>query len=49
MEGSNKGSFAMSSLIQRYLEYRRVGHGRLAAFRFAWVVVAARRGPLHIN
>jgi hypothetical protein len=39
----------MASFIQRYLEYRLVGHGRLAAFRFAWVVVSARRRPLHIN
>ncbi len=31
----------MSSFIQRYLEYRRVGHGRLAALHFAWVISAA--------
>jgi hypothetical protein len=32
----------MASFVQRYLEYRRVGLGRIAAFRFAWVISAAR-------
>jgi hypothetical protein len=31
----------MASFVQRYLEYRRVGLGRIAAFRFAWVISAA--------
>jgi hypothetical protein len=39
----------MTSFIQRYLEYRRVGHARFAAFRFAWVVVSAKRGALPVN
>jgi hypothetical protein len=31
----------MSSFIQRYLEYRRVGHGRLAALHYAWMISGA--------
>jgi hypothetical protein len=30
----------MTSLIQRYIEYRRVGFGRLAAFRYAWFIAS---------
>lgn len=33
----------MTKFIQRYLEYRRVGYGRVAAFHFAWMVATARR------
>ncbi|MEX2318808.1 MAG: hypothetical protein WD626_03080 [Bauldia sp.] len=29
----------LRQLLRRYAEYRRVGYGRLAAFRFAWLVV----------
>jgi len=39
----------MVSLIQHYLEYRRVGIGRIAAFRFAWVVVTTRSKPMQIR
>jgi hypothetical protein len=31
----------MSQLFQRYLQYRRVGFGRLDALRYAWLVAAA--------
>jgi hypothetical protein len=31
----------MASFIQRYLEYRRVGLGRLASLHYAWVVLRA--------
>jgi len=39
----------MASLIQLYLEYRRVGLGRLTALRYAWAVVATRRRPMSIR
>jgi len=39
----------MSSLIQRYLEYRRVGHSPLAAFRFAWLVASVRQAAIRLN
>jgi len=39
----------MASLIQLYLEYRRVGLGRLAALRYAWIIVATRRRPMSIR
>jgi hypothetical protein len=35
----------MSQFLQRYVQYRRVGFGRWAAFRFAWLVVTARAKP----
>jgi hypothetical protein len=40
----------MTQLLQRYLQYRRVGFGRLAAFHFAWVVTSASgNGPLTLR
>ncbi len=39
----------MVSFIQHYLDYRRVGIGRLAALRFAWAVVATRSRPMQIR
>jgi len=39
----------MTRFIQRYLEYRRVGHSRISAWRFAWLVGNARGGVLPIN
>jgi hypothetical protein len=33
----------LRQLLRRYAEYRRVGYGRLAAFRFAWLVVTPRK------
>jgi hypothetical protein len=39
----------MVSFIQHYLEYRRVGIGRLAALRFAWAVVSTRSRPMQIR
>jgi hypothetical protein len=39
----------MLQLLQRYLQYRRVGFGRLAAFRFAWLVVTTRSRPMSIR
>jgi len=39
----------MASLVQLYLEYRRVGLGRMAALRYAWVVVSTRRRPMSIR
>jgi hypothetical protein len=38
----------MTRLIQRYREYRRVGHSRISALRFAWLVVGAQ-GPLQLS
>lgn len=38
----------MSQLFQRYVEYRRIGYGRLAAIHFAWLVTTARR-PMSIR
>ncbi len=35
----------MSQFLQRYVQYRRVGFGRWAAIRFAWLVVTARVKP----
>jgi len=35
----------MSQFLQRYVQYRRVGFARLAAVRFAWLVVTARAKP----
>jgi len=39
----------MASFIQHYLEYRRVGLGRIASLHFAWVVVTTRRKPMSIR
>lgn len=36
----------MSQFIQRYLEYRRIGYGRVSAFQFAWLVTSVRRPTL---
>jgi len=33
----------LSVLRYHYLEYRRVGFGRMAALRFAWMVATASR------
>jgi hypothetical protein len=30
----------MARFLQRYVQYRRVGFGRIAALRFAWLVSA---------
>ncbi len=39
----------MASFIQHYLDYRRVGIGRFAAFRFAWAVVSTRSRQMPIR
>jgi len=39
----------MVQIFRRYLEYRRVGLGRLAALRCAWLVVNTRSKPLSIR
>ncbi len=39
----------MFQLLQRYLQYRRVGFGRISAMRFAWLVVTSRGKPLSIR
>jgi hypothetical protein len=39
----------LSQLIRRYAEYRRVGYGRLAALRFAWLVVTTPTKPQSIR
>lgn len=40
----------MTQLLQRYLQYRRVGFGRLAAFHYAWMVTSAGTGkPLTLR
>jgi hypothetical protein len=36
----------LSQLLQRYVQYRRVGFGRLAAWRFAWLVVTSPTKPV---
>ena len=36
----------MLQLLQRYLQYRRVGFGRVAAFHFAWLVVNSPSKPV---
>jgi hypothetical protein len=38
----------MASFIRHYLEYRRVGLGRISALHFAWVVVTTRSKPMSI-
>jgi len=40
----------MAQFLQRYMQYRHVGFGRLAAFHFAWLVTAAavRPAPLRL-
>jgi hypothetical protein len=35
----------MAQLLERYIQYRRVGFGRMAALHFAWLVVTARAKP----
>ena len=39
----------MARLHQRYLEYRRVGFGRIDALRFAWLVAINGAAPLRIG
>lgn len=39
----------MASFIQHYLDYRRVGIGRLSALRFAWAVVTTRSKPMQVR
>jgi hypothetical protein len=39
----------MVRLYQRYLDYRRVGFKRTAAFRFAWLVVMAGADPIPVR
>jgi hypothetical protein len=39
----------LPQLLQRYIQYRRVGYGRLAALRFAWLVVAPPNRPQSIR
>lgn len=46
---SPPGRSSMASFIQHYLDYRRVGIGRWAALRFAWVVVTTRSKPMQIR
>jgi hypothetical protein len=35
----------MAQFLHRYMQYRRVGFGRLAAFHFAWLVTGAGARP----
>jgi hypothetical protein len=44
-----EGSRDMVQIFRRYLEYRRVGLGRLAALRCAWLVVNTRSKPMSIR
>lgn len=44
-----QGSPEMASLIRYYLDYRRVGLGRVAALRFAWTMVMTRSRPMSIR
>jgi hypothetical protein len=39
----------MASFIRHYLEYRRVGLGRISSLHFAWVVVTTRSRPVSIT
>jgi hypothetical protein len=39
----------MAKFIQRYREYRRVGHSRASALRFAWMVINAPGGSLQVR
>ena len=41
-----EGNPEMLQLLRRYLQYRRVGFGRLTAFRFAWLVVTSPSKPV---
>jgi hypothetical protein len=43
------GQTLMASFVQLYLQYRRVGLGRMAALHYAWVVVTTRRRPMSIR
>jgi hypothetical protein len=39
---------AMICFLKRYLQYRRVGLGRISAFHYAWLVSAGSR-PLQLG
>lgn len=39
----------LPQLYQRYVQYRRAGLGRLAAFRFAWLLVTIPGRPQSIR
>jgi hypothetical protein len=39
----------MTRLIERYLEYRKVGFGPVNAFRFAWLVARTGARPVPIR
>ena len=43
--GLIQGDAEMLQLLKRYIQYRRVGFGRLAAFRFAWLVMTSPSKP----
>jgi hypothetical protein len=45
MVGLHQEVSSMARLVQRYIQYRHVGFGRVAAIRFAWLVVTARAKP----
>lgn len=36
----------LPQLLHRYVQYRRVGFGRLAAMRYAWLVVTSHTRPI---
>jgi hypothetical protein len=36
----------LPQLVHRYVQYRRVGFGRMAALRFAWLVVTSQTKPI---
>lgn len=42
MTGLHQEVSRMSQFLRRYVQYRRVGFGRMAALHFAWLVVTAR-------
>jgi hypothetical protein len=39
----------MAQFFHRYLEYRRVGLGRLASLHFAWLVTSTRSRSMSIR
>ncbi len=39
----------MARLLHCYIQYRRVGFTRMAAFRFAWLVFSARVRPAAVT
>jgi hypothetical protein len=39
----------MGNLLQRYIEYRGLGFGRIDALHFAWLVVTARLRPIPVR